>query len=563
MIRTLRNLPIRQKLVLVIMSITGTAILLESTVTLTYDVIDSRREMERELDALSQIIASNASAALTFLDHDAAGQILASLRVQDQILEAQIRDAEGRLFAEYRKEGASAQDSEGGLLFPRALVAEREIRVDAERVGSIRVTSDTSLLRRRVAHSGGAVAGVASGVLLVALLLSSWLERLVSRQLRRLAEAARRVSEARDYAVRVAHDGGEDEVGRLVTTFNEMLRQIQTRDAELEAHRAHLEEEVEKRTAELRESNQRLQREMSEREQLHRKYVRVSREAGMAQIATSVLHNVGNVLNSINVSTSVVTDRIRQSRISGVEKAARLLGEHSADPARFLGEDPGGRTLPVYLEALSRHLTQEQAALLEELDSLRQNLDHVKEIVSTQQAHAKRTRLIETVRLAHVVEEAIRINKAGFERHRVELIRDYAELPAISIDRHRLLEILINLISNAKYAVSPNEDRPRTVIVSIGRSDTREEFARLRVSDNGVGIPPEHLTRIFSYGFTTKREGHGFGLHSSALAAKEMNGFLWVESAGLGAGASFTLDVPLHAVERERDTVSAELESPC
>ncbi len=147
------------------------------------------------------------------------------------------------------------------------------------------------------------------------------------------------------------------------------------------------------------------------------------------------------------------------------------------------------------------------------------------------------------------MEEALSINFASLERHGIEVIREYAEIPQIELDRHLVLQILVNLISNAKYAMLQLEGRRHRLTLGVGMADDRQDFVRLQVQDTGVGIRREHLSRIFAQGFTTKTDGHGLGLHSGALAARVLAGSLSFHSDGEGQGATFTLDLPLKPVE--------------
>src|SRR5690606_11687221 len=142
--------------------------------------------------------------------------------------------------------------------------------------------------------------------------------------------------------------------------------------------------------------------------------------------------------------------------------------------------------------------------------------------------------------VVEMVENALKINQAGLVRHGVTVQRELDDSLRVQTDSHKVLQILINLVSNAKYAMSSTErvDRILTVRTEI-ETNGDEKHVSIIVSDNGEGIAPENLSRIFGYGFTTKRHGHGFGLHSSALAAKEIGGALSVESEGRGKGATF------------------------
>lgn len=285
-----------------------------------------------------------------------------------------------------------------------------------------------------------------------------------------------------------------------------------------------------------------LKRAEADLEQVHKQLVNASRQAGMAEVATGVLHNVGNALNSVNVSASLVLDQVRASRAPYVGKAAALLQEHADDLAKYLTEDPKGQKLPAYLTALAETLEHEQKVITGELEELRRNVEHIKEIVAMQQTYARVAGVNEPVSIVDIVEDAIRINSAALSRHEVDLTREFATRPTITTDRHKVLQILVNLLRNAKYACDESGRSDKHITVSVAAH--AERYA-ISVRDNGVGIPPENLVRIFSHGFTTRKGGHGFGLHSGAIAAKELGGTLTVESAGIGAGATFTLELPV------------------
>ncbi len=267
-----------------------------------------------------------------------------------------------------------------------------------------------------------------------------------------------------------------------------------------------------------------------------------SRLAGMAEVATGVLHNVGNVLNSLNVSASVLATGLRNSKADSLGKVCALLREHAGDLGDFLSRDPKGKLVPEFLESLARHAAEERDRFLNEIDSLQKNIDHIKEIVSMQQAYATMVGVVEPLDSATLMEDSLRMNSAALMRHDIEVVRDFQPCPPVLAERGKVLQILINLIRNAKYAL--DEGRSTGKVMTLGIAPGENETVRLSIKDNGVGIPPENLTRIFGHGFTTRSGGHGFGLHSSALAAKEMHGSLSVHSAGAGLGAAFVLELP-------------------
>jgi signal transduction histidine kinase len=318
-----------------------------------------------------------------------------------------------------------------------------------------------------------------------------------------------------------------------------------------------LQRQVKQRTLELnheiehhKRTEAQLEAEIAERlameaevEKTHQDLLAASREAGMAEVATSVLHNVGNVLNSVNVSAHVLDEKIKASKTSSLAKAAGLLREHALDLPEFLTLDPKGRQLPQFLTQLSDHLSAEQKHLLKEVDLLGKNLDHIKQIIATQQHYARVMGVTESLHPAELVEDALRINEESLSRRGIQICRQYAApLPKLTVDKHKALQVLINLIRNAGSACEESSQAEKRMTLHLANGDGR---LKISVSDNGIGIAPENLTRIFNHGFTTRRDGHGFGLHSGALAAKEMGGTLHAHSTGPGQGATFTLELPV------------------
>lgn len=283
----------------------------------------------------------------------------------------------------------------------------------------------------------------------------------------------------------------------------------------------------------------------AEREDLHRRLLETSRFAGMAEVATGVLHNVGNVLNSVNVSAALVVEKVRGSEIADLEQIASLLDQHAGDIGHFLSSDERGRHIPALLTELGGHLMAERDVLLNELGLLTKNVDHITDIVRMQQAYARVSGVLETLDLSDLIEDAVHINSAALQRHGIRTVRQFAPVPRLTLDKQKALQILVNLISNAKYAMDEVDQRDKVLTLHIEAAD---RSVRVIVSDSGIGIPEANLTRIFSHGFTTRRHGHGFGLHSCSLAAKAMGGSLTVASAGVGAGAKFTLELPLEGV---------------
>lgn len=294
------------------------------------------------------------------------------------------------------------------------------------------------------------------------------------------------------------------------------------------------------------------ERAKAEREELNIRLRESSRQAGMAEVATGVLHNVGNILTSVSVSVGVVRRIVHQASVKKVQRTAELIQQHSQNLGEFLTHDPKGQQIPEYLTQLSAHLAHEQARIGQEIQELTTNIEHIKQIIQMQPTLAKSSGgHQEPASLHEVMEQALYINIASLVRHRVEVIREYEEIPTLVTDRHQVLQILVTLISNANDAILAHKGDPGQLTLKIGWTQVKKGMVHIQVQDNGTGIKPEHHTRIFAQRFTTKKEGHGFSLHSAALSAKNLGGGLTVHSDGEGQGATFTLELPAECVKCE------------
>ncbi len=271
-----------------------------------------------------------------------------------------------------------------------------------------------------------------------------------------------------------------------------------------------------------------------------------SRLAGMSEVATTVLHNVGNVLNSVNIAIDLLDEENRKSKVCMVGRTAELLEEHADDLAAFMNS-PKGHALRRYLTELSQQLEQERQRTASELKRLKDHIEHIKQIVQMQNAFAGGNGARQPCELATIVDEAIQINAPSLERHRIQLTRDYVagDVPLMT-DRHKVMQILVNLLGNATTALRSVVGRERCIDVRLRREDNQ---VVVQVVDNGEGIADDHLVKVFQYGFTTRKDGHGFGLHSAAIAAQELGGTIRAESDGPGQGACFTLRLPLQVEE--------------
>ena len=660
-----RDLPLKRKLTVITMVTSGVAMLLACLVFVAHEQVSFRQRVVRDLLIVAEMTGENVTKGLAFNDVAAVEQTLGSLRVHPRIMTACVYDPAGRVFAKYRREGLSRD-------FSPPLVQANQTQFGAhhldlftgieragERVGTLYIRSDLSEARERIWRYVISVSAVLVVCSAVAYLMASRLQRLISRPIADLARTVAIVATQRNYSIRAVKQS-EDEIGRLIDGFNEMLTQIQQRDSALQAARNHLEIRVDQRTMELANSlslfnatlnstadgilalnfsgeivcanskfetmwglptdvrekmnaeevtafnsaqvknseaygkplqlgeippeseafdvvelkdgrsferyikPQRIHdetvglvinfRDITERrraeeelKKVHERLIETSRLAGMAEVATGVLHNVGNVLNSVNVGATCMADKLQRSRVPNLAKVVALMAEHPGDLGRYLTQDTKGKQVPAYLAQLAEHLAGEKAIAFEELSLLQKNIEHIKEIVAMQQNYAKISGVVEMVEVGELVEDALRLNAGALVRHDVETVREFTPVPPITVEKHKVLQILVNLIRNAKYACDEAEILEKRMIVRV---ETGEDCVKVSVSDNGVGISPENLTRIFGHGFTTRKEGHGFGLHSGGLSAKEMGGALTVWSAGAGQGATFTLTLPLLPPQR-------------
>ena len=278
-------------------------------------------------------------------------------------------------------------------------------------------------------------------------------------------------------------------------------------------------------------------------EDTHRQLMKASRQAGMAEIATNVIHNVGNVLNSINISIATGSDLIKNQNVTNLKKAAQMLEDNVGDQD-FLLTNPKGKVLPSFIKHSADVIEANQVTLLHEFNSLRKNLDHVKTVINMQQEYAGAKHVLETISISSLVEDAIQIGEGTLQRSGITISKDYKQDIKANVEKHKILQVLINLIRNAKHACEDTtDDRNKQIAISI--DIPTEGFFSIEIADNGVGIAAKNLTSIFNHGFTTKESGKGFGLHASANAAKEMGGSLIATSTGLGQGAAFVLTLPV------------------
>ncbi|WP_428265466.1 ATP-binding protein [Haliangium sp.] len=385
---------------------------------------------------------------------------------------------------------------------------------------------------------GGAIGLTALFVLLVI--------KQVSRPIESVARVAARISSG-ELSARVERPAFR-ELATVSDAINDMAQALATLLADLDQRRRTLERRVaertaalEQRTLELADSNRKLDTSLAELRDAETQLVDMSRLAGRAEIAANMAHNVGNVLNSLNVSAAMIRDHLRGAKATQLQRVADLLREHQGDLVAFLTGDERGRKLPSYLAKASEHLDHALHQAQVELDALDEYIDHLKHVVASQQDLSVPADAHQPTAPAELVDRALRLLDYSFAARGIEIVKDYQPTPELPLDQHRVLQILINLLRNACHAIDDGRPKEPRITVRVAHADG---WLRITVGDNGCGIAAADISRIFDRGVTTRADGSGLGLHAGATSAADMDGTLSAHSDGPGAGAVFTLDLP-------------------
>ncbi len=275
---------------------------------------------------------------------------------------------------------------------------------------------------------------------------------------------------------------------------------------------------------------------------IHGHLLETSRLAGASEVAAGVLHNIGNALNSVNVSSTLLMERFQRSSRPALGKVVGLMQAHANDLPAFLTNDPQGSKLVPFLVALAAHWASEEQEVICELKLLNNHVDHIKEIVALHQNYAKVSGVREHLSVVELIEDALRLAAPATTGHQIRFVREFAETPPLLVEKHKVMEILVNLLNNAIHACEESECAEKQVTLRIVVAGLNIEVS---IADNGIGILPANLTRIFNHGFAAQKNRRGFNLHNGALAAKSMGGSLTAYSAGPGQGATFVLQLPI------------------
>ena len=284
---------------------------------------------------------------------------------------------------------------------------------------------------------------------------------------------------------------------------------------------------------------------LAEQERLRSQLGEAAYKMEMADVTSTVLHNVGNVLTSVTVAANIVESVVDQSSVILVNRMAELIKAHDQDLGKYLTEDPKGKRIPPSLEKLGTHLIEEQGTILKEMKGLVRNIRHMKQIIASHQAMAKSAGQAEQISLANVLSHAMELSFQPGDEKWITIRPNYQQVPTVLVDQHQLLQILVNLLRNAKQSMLQQVQDSHDLNLSVKYQDDDEASVVMTIQDSGIGIAPEDLSKMFTRGFTTKTDGNGIGLHSSILAIQNMGGSMHVQSEGVGRGATFTLTFPV------------------
>lgn len=329
-------------------------------------------------------------------------------------------------------------------------------------------------------------------------------------------------------------------IGGMRLYFNRLLKAKKKLEGIVRYRTAQLQESLDKIK---QQRSQDIEENMSDLKKTQALLEVASQRAGTAELATSVLHNVSNVLTSVNISSNILKEKLSGHRVSRLQDLVKLFDEHQEDLSDFFSKDAKGKMIPQYLQMLEKRLSQEQQAMMDEMSRLQSSIDHIKTIVGVQQSHAVSAGVLEKIALVKLIDEALVMSGVSVYSNEIKIVKEICYWQPIPVEAHSVLQILINLMNNAKHSLRSSQQDKKVMTINIEKISPDQIC--IKISDNGEGVSEEAMAKLFTYGFTTKGDGHGFGLHQSAVSAKEMGGSLTCHSDGEGKGASFQLELPI------------------
>jgi signal transduction histidine kinase/ActR/RegA family two-component response regulator len=499
-----RDLPIRQKLLLMTLTTTATAVVLVGGGFLAWDTNRFREDAVEELEGQARLVAENASSAVAFADPNVATETLNTLRNRRRIVVACVYSGED-LFATYETQPARCQSRVPPPVNTWSRVGVRErVMSGADQVGWLYVEREMSDVTARLRLGAGTVAGLLILAVAVASLIASRMQRSIATPLLQLADTARTISTSRDYSLRaVPHSN--DEVGVVVYAFNQMLDRIA------------------ERTTLLSETNAELEREVVERRRVEEeRSAALERERDANRLKDEFLATLSHEL---------------RTPLNAVLGWARVLRSARVEPA----------TEARALESIERN-ARAQARLIEDLLE-------ISRIVT-----GKLRLQVRDADLAAIIDAAVEIVQPAALAKRLHVNVEVVVRPAMtSGDPDRLQQIIWNLLSNA-VKFTPNDG---SVSVRLERANGY----RLTVRDTGPGIEAKFLPFVFEpfrqADGTASREhgGLGLGLAIAKQLVELHGGTIEARSSGVGSGATFEVCLP-SVVMPAADTVMRSIDPP-
>jgi signal transduction histidine kinase len=523
---------IARSLVFFILLVSSLITLLVTCFQLYRDYTADLNQLEEQLDQLELSFSKPLAEALWTFDYSQVAVNLEGIVRLPDI-------AHGRVVAAADGKQIEVGQAVQGRSFEKVLELSYDDHGRLVVVGRLEVEATLeNILARLRSKAWLVLVAQAIQTFLVALFLFVLLDRLVIRHLETIAHFAKnlRLDKPEPLLLHRPQLRRDDEFEEVVRAFQLMQRELSAsykhllesnleldgKTRELEQHRTNLQNLVEVRTSALKQAQQRL--------------VESARRSGMAEIAASTLHNVGNALNSLNVSSQLLLEQMAHSRVESLGRASEVLRQTLENLAPALPKESKVDKLGTFFLGLTEQLRQERLILTKELQNMQKQIETVRKAVQAQESYADFDQPEEPTLLAELVDQVIAINEASLSQKGILLQRELDAGCRLSLPKSRIHYVIAHLIHNAIDAlVRSNAAEPR-LSVSLRRSNA---CWRLSIADNGCGIAPEDLPHIFEYGFTSKPGSQGVGLHLSANTMHEIGGQLLAESEGLGLGATF------------------------
>ncbi|MCP4601326.1 MAG: PAS domain S-box protein [Proteobacteria bacterium] len=262
-------------------------------------------------------------------------------------------------------------------------------------------------------------------------------------------------------------------------------------------------------------------------------------KAGMADVAINTIHNVGNILNSVKTSIGMLPSKIMMSSITNFKLANKLLKENIDRMEDFICNDVKGMKLMQFYLEIEDKIDEERSEIEQEIKRVENRIKTIENVIDAQRGYTKDVEiLVEEADLAEIIQDAITMNSDFIEKNNIKIEKEMTDIPAIPLQKMKVIQIIMSLITNAKEAMKETPSDNKIIKMYI---EELEDSIQLRVIDTGCGIPLENISKIFRHGFTTKKKRQGFGLHNSANNMTEMGGKMWAESKGEGQGATLVL----------------------